>query len=250
MTCIYGFRANGRRNKKSLQLSAYLVQLFSASRLTAQQASEPDALPAGALARLQVREPSGPHGFDGTLTPDGRTMVVRRGTRDNGMARPFAIDLYDAVTGLKRGQLDVQAIEKDIAIAQTKPLLAIATASGVEVWDLEKAVRTQQWLYPDGMRNATDAAIAISPDGAQVAVARSSDRRALRARQFSRRSRRSISLRRPHCRHRVGRRRAGCRQEARKLDGLKRTSSVRVRIDRGQIGDNVARARPICVQLG
>jgi WD40 repeat protein len=126
-------------------------------------------LPEGAIVQWKTDDASGPMGFDAILTPDDCTLVVRQGARGSNYDPPYHVLLYDAITGLERKRLDVVAAE--IAIARNVPMLAVATASGVEVWDLTKQQRVHQWPYPNGARSVKRAAVAIAPDGTQVAVA-------------------------------------------------------------------------------
>ena len=131
-------------------------------------------LPDGAIAQWKTADPSGPQGFEALLTPDDRTLVVRKGAGKVSFERPFHIFLFDAVTGLERKRLDVNAL--DMAMARKTSLLAVATAAGIEVWNIAKEHRIRAWAYPGAPRDVIETALAISPDGKQVAVAIGAER--------------------------------------------------------------------------
>lgn len=129
-------------------------------------AQEKAKLPVGAALRIGVHRlrVAGPIA-DYAFTPDQRTLIV---AYDEPNLRKPNLVLFDVATGLERQRLPITGA-KYLAMAKHKPLLAVDTFNGIEVWDVATLKRVRQWDFPECIDEAS--ALAISPDGTQVVAA-------------------------------------------------------------------------------
>src|SRR4029453_12933763 len=103
--------------------------------------------------------------LDPAFSPDGRTFVVTFHAKQEDQRN---VVLFDVATGLERKRLDIRNAYH-VAMALHKPLMALDTNKGVEVWDLATEKLVKQWTHPD-LGWSTNA-VAISPDGTEVLAA-------------------------------------------------------------------------------
>lgn len=138
-------------------------------------AQEKPALPDGAVALLGTHRLRVSAEITGTaFTPDHRTFVVVY--REPDEKKPNVV-LFNVATGLERTRLDV-CNARHLAMARHKPLLALTTDKGLEVWDLAAEKRVQQLPYSKLAWYTRT--LAISPDGSQVVAVRSEPDKTLR----------------------------------------------------------------------
>ncbi len=129
-------------------------------------AQEKAKLPDGAALRIgKHRLRVGGAIADYAFTPDHRTLIVAYDEKD---PRQPNIVLFDVATGLERTRLAVRGA-KHIAMARHKPMMAVDSYDGVELWDVAAEKRLRQWDFPECVDEAS--AVAIAPDGAQVVAA-------------------------------------------------------------------------------
>ena len=120
-------------------------------------------LPEGALLRLGVHRLRVAGAIaDHAFSPDQRTLVVAYDEKDP--KKPNVV-LFDVATGLERKRLNIRGAQH-LAMARHKPIMAVDTYHGVEVWDLAKERRIRQWDYPECVDAAS--ALTISPDGSDA----------------------------------------------------------------------------------
>ena len=134
-------------------------------------AQEKTAMPEGAVVRLGVHRLRVPAAIlSAAFTPDQRTFVVvyREENAPNVL-------LFDVATGLLRKRLDIRNAHH-VGMARHKPLMVVDTKKGFEVWDVAAEKRVQQLPYPEAVYYRD--ALAISPDGTQVAAADRHDNKA------------------------------------------------------------------------
>ena len=132
-------------------------------------AQDKAALPEGAVARLGIQRLRVPGSvFAAAFTPDQRTLAVS--FHEGSDATPN-VALFSVATGLQHKRLDI-AGSRILAMARTKPLVAVMTIKGAEtwfeIWDLSTQKRLKQWVFPKAHSHVV---MAMSPDGSQVAAA-------------------------------------------------------------------------------